>query len=96
MRVLNQRSPLLGREFDEGLVAVGMEAYVRATKAEGAGIARMMQDPKDTRMLQLIPHNVAFVGSMKDATWKLQTLALETLLRLQPQSRCDGRCYVNN
>jgi FixJ family two-component response regulator len=50
MRVSNQRSPLLGREFDEGLMAIGMEAYVRATKAEGAGIARMMQDPKDARM----------------------------------------------
>ena len=25
MRVSNQRSPLLGREFDEGLMAVGME-----------------------------------------------------------------------
>jgi hypothetical protein len=64
MRVSNQRSPLLGREFDEGLMAVGMEAYVRATKAEGAGIARMMQDPKDTGMLELIPHDVAFVWSM--------------------------------
>src|SRR5580692_1949757 len=62
MRVSNQRSPLLGREFDEGLMAVGMEAYVRATKAEGA-TARMMQDPKDTGMLELIPHDVAFVWS---------------------------------
>ena len=64
MRVSNQRSPLLGRDFDEGLMAVGMEACVRATKAEGAGIARMMQDPKDTGMLELIPHDVAFVRSM--------------------------------
>ena len=64
MRVSNQRSPLLGREFDEGLMAVGMEAYVRATEAEGAGIARMMQDPKDTGMLELISHDVAFVWSM--------------------------------
>jgi hypothetical protein len=64
MRVSNQRSPLLGREFDEGLMAVGMEAYVRATKAEGASIAQMMQDPKDTGMLELIPHDVAFVWSM--------------------------------
>src|SRR5580704_4119459 len=64
MRVSNQRSPLLGREFDEGLMAVGMEAYMRATEAVGAGIARMMQDPKDTRMLELIPHDVAIVRSM--------------------------------
>ncbi len=45
-------------------MAIGMEAYVRATEAEGAGIARMMQDPKDTGMLELIPHDVAFVWSM--------------------------------
>src|SRR5215471_1285096 len=74
MRVSNQRSPLLGRDFDEGLMAVGMEACVRATKAEGAGIARMMQDPKDTRMLELIPHDVAFVRSMRDAPRELQPL----------------------
>jgi hypothetical protein len=90
MRVSNQRSPLLGRDFDEGLMAVGMEACVRATKAEGAGIARMMQDPKDTRMLELIPHDVAFVRSMCDAA-ETSTHALETLLRLQPRSRSDGR-----
>src|SRR5215471_17282592 len=64
MRVSDQRSPLLGRQFDEGLMAVGMEARMCATKAEGAGIARMMQYPKDTRMLQLTPHDVAFVRSM--------------------------------
>lgn len=74
MRVSNQRSPLLGRDFDEGLMAVGMEACVRATKAEGAGIARMMQDPKDTGMLELIPHDVAFVRSMCDAPRKLQPM----------------------
>src|SRR5271155_2904153 len=54
-------SLVLCREFDEGLMAIGMEACVRATKAEGAGIARMMQDPKDVRMLELIPHDVVFV-----------------------------------
>src|ERR1700751_5777078 len=64
MRVSNQRSPLLGRDFDEGLMAVGMEAYVRATKAEGAGIARMMQDPKETGMLELIPHHGSFFCSL--------------------------------
>src|ERR1700756_2701950 len=42
MHVSNQRSPLLGLQFDEGLMAIGMEAYMRATKAEGARIARMM------------------------------------------------------
>ena len=67
MRVSNQRSPLLGRDFDEGLMAVGMEA-------EGTGIARMMQDPKDTRMPELIPHDVAFVRSMGDAPRELQPL----------------------
>src|SRR5215469_9342344 len=50
MRISNQRSPLLGRQFDEGVMAVRTEACVGATKTEGAGIARMMQDPKDTRM----------------------------------------------
>ena len=74
MRVSNQRSPLLGRDFDEGSMAVGMEACVRATKAEGADIARMMQDPKDTGMLELIPHDVAFVRSMCDAPRKLQPM----------------------
>ena len=74
MRVSNQRSPFLGRDFDEGLMAVGMEACVRATKAEGAGIARMMQDPKYTRMLELIPHDVAFVRSMIDVPRELQPL----------------------
>jgi hypothetical protein len=74
MRVSNQRSPLLGRDFDEGLMAVGMEACMRATKAEGTGIARMMQDPKDTRMPELIPHDVAFVRSMGDAPRELQPL----------------------
>jgi hypothetical protein len=59
------RSPLGPRVAgDEGLTAVGMEACVRATKAEGTGIARMLQDPKDTGMLELIPHDVAFVWSM--------------------------------
>ena len=38
MRVSNQRSPLLGLQFDEGLMAIGMEAYMRATKAEGAPV----------------------------------------------------------
>jgi len=42
MRVSYQRRPLLGRQFDEGLVAIGTQACMRATKAERAGVARMM------------------------------------------------------
>jgi len=45
VRVANERNPLPWRQFDERLVVVGMEAYVRSAKTESAGIAWMMQDP---------------------------------------------------
>jgi hypothetical protein len=62
------------RNYEFATHTVRMEACVRATKAEGAGIARMMQDPKDTGMLELIPHDVAFARSMCDAPRKLQPM----------------------
>jgi hypothetical protein len=48
VRIVNERSPFLGRKSHEGMATVGMPAGVRAPKAECTSVAWMMQDPQRT------------------------------------------------
>src|SRR6516165_3630341 len=78
VRIANERYPLLGRK---SLVAtmstVGKFALPRAPIAERTGIARVMQDPERTRMLELVPGHITFVWSAINASRELEALLTE-------------------
>src|SRR5262245_42134067 len=74
VRVANERGPILGSKLLVEKATIGMLASARAPKAEGTGVARVMQDPERSRMLELVPGYITFVWSAINAPRELQAL----------------------
>src|SRR5260370_11401914 len=91
MRIANKRGPLLGRKSFPGKAPVRILARARAAKAEGSSVARMVQDPQHSRVIELIPRDVAFVWSAMNLPRKTLVPGRETPSPSPSQSRSAGK-----
>jgi hypothetical protein len=79
MCIAYKRDPFLLRESLASMATVEKFSLPQASKAEGAGTARVVQHVQSTRVPQVCPYHLASVCPLVAAPWELQALLTECL-----------------